>query len=96
VTGALVEQAGAGGSFLEELAREVVANAEVPDLGEMFVQQHRRACPEPSRRAEGGGWLLGGGGPDLSDPSERGPEPPASDGRHTPLNPAGTVQLTLF
>jgi len=96
VAGALVDQAGGGGSFLEELAREVVANAEVPDLGELFVQQHRRACPEPSRRAEGGGWLLGGGGLDLPDLSERGQESPASNGRHTPFDPAGTVQLTLF
>jgi hypothetical protein len=40
-----------GDSFLEELAREVVANAEIPDLGELFVQRHRAV--------EGSGWLLG-------------------------------------
>jgi len=88
VAGALVDQAGAGGNFLEELAREVVANAELPDLGELFVQQHRAT--------EGSGWLLGSEGPDLSDLSEHGQEPPASNGRHTPFDPAGTLQLTLF
>lgn len=50
VAGALVDQAGIGGSFLEELASEVIANTAIPDLNAIFVQK--------SREAEGG-WLTG-------------------------------------
>jgi hypothetical protein len=87
VAGALVDQAGVGGSFLEELAREVVANAEIPDLGELFVQKHRAA--------EGPGWLLGADGPDLSEQNThtlsviQRPELASID-------PGNTVQLSLL
>jgi len=87
VAGALVEQAGVGGSFLEELAREVVANAEIPDLGELFVQQHRAV--------EGPGWLLGADGPDLSEReiTEASAIRPDEAVR---IDPSNTVQLFLF
>ena len=48
VAGSLVDQARVGGSFLAELAREVVANAEIPDLTRLFVEKHRaveNTCP---------------------------------------------------
>jgi len=88
VAGALVEQAGVGGNLLEELAREVMANTEVPDLGELFVQRHRAV--------EGSGWLLGTDGPDLSDSSERSPKLPCSNDHNVPINPAAATQLILF
>ena len=95
VAGALVEQAGVGGGFLEELAREVVANTDIPDLGELFVQQHRRACPESSRRVEGPGWLLGADGPDLSEReiTEASAIRPDETVR---IDPRNTIQLSLF
>lgn len=37
----------------------MTSNADVPDLGEMFVQEHQKA--------EGAGWLLGSGAVDLTD-----------------------------
>lgn len=62
VSGALVSEAGAGGSLLEQLAREVANNAEVPDLGEMFARKTREK--ESSTQT---GWLLGRETLDLSD-----------------------------
>jgi len=63
VAGALVEQAGVGGSFLEDLAREVVANAEIPDLGELFVRvkagKPRPFTRQQHRALEGSGWPCG-------------------------------------
>ena len=43
VAGALVDQAGIGGNFLEDLAREVAENSQLPDLGDLFVQKSRAA-----------------------------------------------------
>jgi len=87
VAGALVDQAGVGGSFLEELAREVVANTAIPDLGELFVQQHQAV--------EGSGWLLGDDVPVIV-------EREAATTIHIPLaavipiDVRQSVQLTLF
>jgi superfamily II DNA or RNA helicase len=87
VAGALVDQAGVGGSFLEELAREVVANSEISDLGELFVQKHRAV--------EGSGWLLGADGPDFSEQ-----ETHTLSVIHRPelasIDPGNTVQLSLL
>jgi hypothetical protein len=87
ITGALVDQSGAGGGFLQELAREVVANAEIPDLADIFVQKHRAV--------EGSGWLLGDDGPDLSDHGN-GTLLSVSASEIAPLDPRQSVQLTLF
>ena len=53
IAGALVQEAGADYGFLESLAREVIENTGLPDLGEIFVQK--------SRQYEGAGWLTGRG-----------------------------------
>lgn len=51
IAGALVEEAGVDYGFLESLAREVIENADLPDLGEIFVRK--------GHQYEGGGWLTG-------------------------------------
>jgi hypothetical protein len=51
IAGALVQEAGADYGFLESLAREVIDNTELPDLGQIFVSR--------SRQYEGAGWLTG-------------------------------------
>ena len=98
VAGALVEQAGVGGSFLEELAREVAANTEIPDLGELFVQKHRAiegTCPGRAGQVQGPGWLLGDDGPDLMEQeiviASTVPLPEA-----VTIDLRNTVQLSLF
>ena len=103
IAGALVDQAGVGGSFLEELAREVVANSEIPDLGELFVQKHRAL--------EGSGWLLGADMPDIPSAasglcSEREITPasviwsaearPELSRRVARIDPGKAVQLSLL
>jgi hypothetical protein len=89
IAGALVEQAGTGGSFLEDLAREVVANSEIPDLGELFVQQ--------GRTPDGPGWLLGSDGPDLlSGEPETLILPGTSAPPSTPIDVRNSVQLSMF
>jgi predicted RNA-binding Zn-ribbon protein involved in translation (DUF1610 family) len=87
VAGALVDQAGVGGSLLEELAREVVANTDIPDLGELFVQKHRAV--------EGPGWLLGDDAPLIIEhESELPVEIPSP--QVVVVDPSNTVQLTLL
>ncbi|MFQ5595616.1 MAG: helicase-related protein, partial [Anaerolineae bacterium] len=94
VAGALVDQAGAGGNLLEELAREVASNAEVPDLGEMFVQEHQKA--------EGAGWLLGGGAIDTSTElsasltDRQTDEDRSNDRRQEVVDPSQVNQLRMF
>jgi hypothetical protein len=51
IAGALVQEAGVDYGFLESLAREVIENSELPDLGQIFVDR--------SRQYEGAGWLTG-------------------------------------
>jgi len=87
VAGALVSQAGVGGSFLEELAREVVANTDIPDLGELFVQKHQAI--------EGTGWLLGDNAQVVIE-REIAAAPPVSLMEVAPIDPRQSVQLTLF
>jgi len=98
VAGALVSQAGAGGSFLEELAREVVANTDIPDLGELFVQHHRAVegiGPGQSGQAHGTGWLLGDDAPLIIEHESAVPVEIPSAQVFT-VDPRNTVQLTLF
>jgi len=87
VAGALVSQAGVGGSFLEELAREVVANTDIPDLGELFVQKHQAI--------EGTGWLLGDDAQVIIE-REIAATPQVSLVEVVPIDPRQSVQLTLF
>ena len=58
IAGALVQEAGADYGFLESLAHEVIENAALPDLGEIFVDK--------GRQHEGAGWLTGRGEPGLA------------------------------
>ncbi len=87
MAGALVSQAGVGGSFLEELAREVVANTAIPDLGELFVQHHQAV--------EGSGWLLGDDAPVIIE-REIAAAPQVSLVGVIPIDPRQSVQLALF
>jgi hypothetical protein len=109
VAGALVSQAGVGGSFLEELAREVVANTEIPDLGELFVQHHQAVegtcpvlqgqvqgtCPGRAGQVQGSGWLLGDDAQVVVE-REIAAAPPVSLVEVAPIDPRQSVQLTLF
>jgi hypothetical protein len=87
IAGALVDQAGIGGNFLEDLAHEVIANTAIPDLGELFVQQHQAA--------ENAGWLLGADQPCLV---EQNPEATVTVvvSRPNGVDPRNAVQLTMF
>jgi len=87
IAGALVDQAGVGGNFLEDLAREVIANTTIPDLGELFVQQ--------TQAKEETGWLLGTDQPRLV---EQKAEVTATVVLSRPdgLDPRHAVQLTMF
>ena len=87
IAGALVDQAGVGGSFLEELAREVVANTAIPDLGELFVQQHQAV--------EGSGWLLGDDAPVIVE-RETAAIMHIPLAAVIPIDVRQSVQLTLF
>jgi len=87
VAGALVDQAGVGGSFLEELAREVVANTAIPDLSTLFGQHHQAI--------EASGWLLGTATPHIVEKSTE------TTTKTTPttivfVDPRSAVQLTMF
>jgi len=87
IAGALVDQAGVGGNFLEELAREVVANTEIPDLNDLFVQQHRAV--------ENSGWLLGTETVCLTESgSENATSRPNNQTRS--LDPKACAQLAMF
>lgn len=62
MAGALVRQARAGGNFLEDLAREVAENSQLPDLGYLFVQKSRAAedtWPVEPGQVQAPGWLTG-------------------------------------
>ena len=65
IAGALVQQAGADYGFLETLAREVIDNTELPDLGQIFVSQSRHY--EGAGPASGTGWLTGQVEPNLEE-----------------------------
>jgi predicted RNA-binding Zn-ribbon protein involved in translation (DUF1610 family) len=98
VAGALVSQAGVGGSFLEELAREVVANTAIPDLGELFVQKHQAVegtCPGRAGQVQVSGWLLGDAAPVIVE-REIAAAPQVSLVEVIPIDPRQSVQLTLF
>jgi hypothetical protein len=87
IAGALVDQAGIGGNFLEDLARDVIANTDIPDLGELFTQQ--------TKAQEETGWLLGADQPRLVEQRVEAAmtvtvrKPNSIDPRHA-------VQLTMF
>ena len=87
IAGALVDQAGLGGSFLEDLAREVIANAAIPDLGELFVQQHNAT--------ESSGWLTGADQPHLVE-QQAALAATVAPSRFNGVDPRHTVQLTMF
>jgi hypothetical protein len=59
IAGALVQEAEVDYGFLESLAREVIENTDLPDLGQIFVSQ--------SRQYEGAGWLTGQDEPGLEE-----------------------------
>lgn len=90
IAGALVRTAGAGAGFLASLARDVIENADVPDLGEIFVRR--------SRRYEGAGlpgqtgWLTGGNGRTLEAEVEQAVEVAA----RVASEPLQGDQLSLF
>jgi hypothetical protein len=71
------------------LAREVVANSEISDLGELFVRQ--------GHGLEGSGWLLGSADPDLLSGETEALNPPATSAQpSTPIDARNTIQLSLF
>ncbi len=86
IAGALVQEAGADYGFLESLAREVIDNTELPDLGQIFVSQ--------SRQYEGTGWLTGRGALELEDEVSRALDAVAMD--LAAGQPLSGEQLSLF
>jgi hypothetical protein len=86
IAGALVQEAEVDYGFLESLAREVIDNADLPDLGQIFVSQ--------SRQYEGAGWLTG-----RVEPNLEGEVTLALDGVAMDLEvgpPLSGEQLSLF
>jgi hypothetical protein len=96
VAGALVGQAGAGGNFLEDLAREVAENSQVPDLDDLFVQKSRAAeaaCAGERGQGHATGWLTGSDSlPVIMGRPVHGPvfEPVSL------IDPSDATQLTMF
>jgi hypothetical protein len=86
IAGALVQEAGVDYGFLESLAREVVENTALPDLGQIFISQ--------SRQYEGAGWLTGHSEPGLEEEVAQAVNQEMLD--LDMQRPISGVQLSLF